>query len=330
MSALAVNFHRQMIGTVAYSAADRTFVAHDYGRKVIGIFASAQDARTAVIVEHHRRAAAYPVKRVRRKLSPNAGRSLMRCAETIRLCQWRLHYGVPIDQVGFAKVAADALSFTPQGCDHETMTRLAGQCGIAVDEAVAMAAIHRVDALRAAKGKAYRLLCGLAAARLLGVTAEERWQCSIRTMKAVDETPAEAAARRKQERREYERERSRCRRRDGGATARSDSVTRRRPWEAAGVSRATWYRRRKATEAAQAAEKPAQTDRETVSTAHTTRAPLGIRAVAFVSRQHRGRALMPRGQPPGQPKEAPSGNPLLPLRSTPSVLRSVEFSAFPP
>ena len=210
----------------------------------------------------------------------------MRRYELVRLSRWRLCHDVPIDEIGFAKVLADTLAFVPKGqggLDFWTFDALARDCGIAVAEDVAMAAIHRVAALIKVKGKTYRPLCGLATARLLDVTAEERWQCAIRTMKAVDERPDEAIARRKEERRDYERERSRRRRRDAGVTARGDSLSRAKPWEAEGTSRATWYRHRKnRTEATETGPKPTQARRETISTAHNTRAHLSMRPVVFV------------------------------------------------
>jgi hypothetical protein len=214
-------------------------------------------------------------------------RMAMRRNEVVRLCRWRRCHEVANNEIGFAKIAADAIAFMPKGqgaLDYWTFEALAKDCGIAVDENVAMAAICRVAALVKAKGKHYRPLGGLAAGRLLDVTAEERWQCDIRTMKAVDETPEEAAARRKEERREYERARSRRRRRDAGATARRDSISRAKPWDAQGISRATWYRRpNNRPESAKTRPAPVETLRETISTAHNTRADLGMRPVVAVS-----------------------------------------------
>jgi hypothetical protein len=68
--------------------------------------------------------------------------------------------------------------------------------------------------------------------------------------RAVDETPEQEAARRAEERRAYFKELSQRRRRDEGVTARCDSIERTKPWEAEGISRRTWYyRRKKAKEA---------------------------------------------------------------------------------
>lgn len=86
---------------------------------------------------------------------------------------------------------------------------------------------------------------------MLDVTAEERWACSIRTIGAVDETLEQRQARRKDELRVYERDRSRRRRTARGAIQRpiyeARSAARSKPWEALGISRATWYRRGEST-----------------------------------------------------------------------------------
>ena len=82
-------------------------------------------------------------------------------------------------------------------------------------------------------------------ARMLDVTAEERWLCKIQTIAAVDETEAQAEARRREDRRAWDRERDRRRRAAAGATPRHQSLSATRPWEAFGISRRTWERRGK-------------------------------------------------------------------------------------
>lgn len=76
----------------------------------------------------------------------------------------------------------------------------------------------------------------------LGLTAEERKLWGITTIRACDETPAEATARRKVERAERER----VRRHDAGAVSRewylAGERSRPRPWEVLGISKATYYR----------------------------------------------------------------------------------------
>ncbi|WP_157223349.1 hypothetical protein [Rhodovulum sp. PH10] len=80
----------------------------------------------------------------------------------------------------------------------------------------------------------------------LHLTAAERKQLAITTIGAVDMNKAQRTEARKERRRETDR----ARRRASGARSRAEyeapSAEAWRPWEAEGISRATWYRRRKA------------------------------------------------------------------------------------
>lgn len=76
----------------------------------------------------------------------------------------------------------------------------------------------------------------------LRVTAAERQELGLRTIGAIDQTKDQRADAAK----ERHRERARARRRTKGAKPRAEyeanSANRTRPWEAAGMSRRTWYR----------------------------------------------------------------------------------------
>lgn len=78
----------------------------------------------------------------------------------------------------------------------------------------------------------------------LRLTKEERTMLGITTIGAIDHGKA---ARRKR-RKDRDRERKQAKRRAAGALPRDEyeagSTEKRRPWEAEGVSRRTWYRRR--------------------------------------------------------------------------------------
>lgn len=81
----------------------------------------------------------------------------------------------------------------------------------------------------------------------LGLTAADRARWQITTIGAIDLLKEQRAARR----RERDRARKRRNRRAAGAQPRAEylasiKVGAKRPWEAAGVSRATWYRQQKA------------------------------------------------------------------------------------
>ncbi len=75
----------------------------------------------------------------------------------------------------------------------------------------------------------------------LHLTDAERTALKITTIGAVDVTKAERLARRKQRKAA----RKAARRREAGAKPQASSLSRTKPWQAAGMSRATWYRQRR-------------------------------------------------------------------------------------
>jgi hypothetical protein len=94
-------------------------------------------------------------------------------------------------------------------------------------------------------------LCPIKAQELgdrLQLTAAERTELHITTIAPCDQTPKQRAALRKERRRQYDRERQRRKREAKAGMSRAQylaaSKSRTRPWEAEGVSRRTWYRRR--------------------------------------------------------------------------------------
>ncbi|MEE1611129.1 hypothetical protein [Microvirga sp. CF3016] len=93
--------------------------------------------------------------------------------------------------------------------------------------------------------------------RLLELSDEERTRLRIRTIGAIDNSKRKRAAERKAKDREYQKRK----RLENGATPRDRSLSASKPWEAAGVSRATWYRQQKTLETAGSAS------HETVSSA---------------------------------------------------------------
>jgi hypothetical protein len=120
---------------------------------------------------------------------------------------------------------------------------------------------------------------------MLNLTAAEREVCRIRTIDAVDETRDERKARLAKAQKAADREAKRAKR---GRVAREvyegSSLSKTKPWEAEGISRATWYRRKRETgvsahhiypslherthlshDANQQVADPASTDRQTPS-----------------------------------------------------------------
>jgi hypothetical protein len=193
-----------------------------------------------------------------RPLSPIRGFMLRRLGELCRLAAFRCDHRVPLgDRSAWAFAAAEVCLYLRHGCDLLTFRQVAD---VPVTEREALAAIHRVCKIAERKGGAYRPTSAAALGKKLKVTAEERWACDIRTMRAVDESPAEARAElrerdreRKRETRLHtseaertkERERGQRRRAAKGARPHAQSLSQTRPWEAEGISRRTWDRRRK-------------------------------------------------------------------------------------
>jgi hypothetical protein len=191
---------------------------------------------------------------------------LRRLGELRRAAAFRVQHGVPLGEPEtWAMLIADVCLYHRDGCDLFTF-REVQRDGVWIRDDVAMAAIHRVCRVAAWKGVDYRPISAATAGKMLGITAEERWACDIRTMRAVDETPADAKAdrrvrdrgRKREERsmadaadRERERERGRRRRAAKGAKPRArylaEAHARREQWEAQGISRRTWERRRAAS-----------------------------------------------------------------------------------
>jgi len=194
----------------------------------------------------------------RSKLPPVYGRAARRRAELVRLALHRNAQGQAIEAGAMAMVMADALVFSLTGVDYPAMCEFARACGIRLEEDVIISAVRRVSAIAKAKGRAYRPFAARAVARMLGVTLAEKKSLALHTIGAIDETRQQTVERRRAERREYERERNKRRRIERGATPREDALSRTKPWAADGISRSTWYARRKAAESAEipAASRP--------------------------------------------------------------------------
>jgi hypothetical protein len=86
-------------------------------------------------------------------------------------------------------------------------------------------------------------------AELLPTTFDDRQWLKLWTFGACDMTPQQRRKRSNKERQRKERERSKEKRRAAGAKPHAESLSRTRPWEAEGISRSTWDRRRKKAKA---------------------------------------------------------------------------------
>lgn len=83
---------------------------------------------------------------------------------------------------------------------------------------------------------------GAAAGRILRLSEIDRLRLRINTIEPCDLSPSERAETRKQHKREV----AEARRRKAGAKDQKESADRRKPWAAMGISRRTYYRRKKA------------------------------------------------------------------------------------
>ena len=187
-------------------------------------------------------------------------RASIRMAELFRLATFRQQYGITLapDLWLFALAATLASapavrvpigrrgqSFQWHGLDAGTLLHWVSECRLgqfSISELSTV--INAVERVRERNG--HTLIRSDEIARMLSVTAEERWLCNIKTIGAIDETREERKARHKVEKNERDRERIRATR-AGQHRPQALSLSARKPWEAAGVSRATWYRQQAET-----------------------------------------------------------------------------------
>lgn len=114
-----------------------------------------------------------------------------------------------------------------------------------LDPELAAVALNETDEAASAAGRSYRpMRAGKAGVKICLILSEVT-RLRIRTMWPVDETAAQRSARQVDAKRTADRERARAKRgRMPRAAYLATALTASRPWEAAGVSRRTWERRR--------------------------------------------------------------------------------------
>lgn len=168
-----------------------------------------------------------------------------RRGELARLAEaWAADGVVPIGSDRVALVAGNALLFL-----HRQDLRAAhvvDLLGGLIDEAAARWAVARCQREYAEKLLGYPLLPGSVAGEYLALDREERRALDIRTMAAVNERRDEREAAALDQKRARDRVAKRRIRAEAGAKTRTGNVSVERPWEAEGISRRTWYRKRSA------------------------------------------------------------------------------------
>jgi hypothetical protein len=274
--------------------------------KQFGPFSSKRDAREAIYADHKVKAKGLPAQNHRPvfRLTPAHHQMSYRRGDLINAAALLRDNNLLMgDPAHWAKAIADSLVFGYSGgCRFDAFEKLAKKCGLAIPLRIAVQAVERTNAICAYKQKqaaaarselpaaerrakqfepiqGYRPMRPETVGRLLGITAELRRQGRqrgrpLRTIAACDETPAQAVARRLEDKRAYdcerrrraraaagclqrvskppltdeerkarERERGQRRRASKGATPRSQSLSKTQPWLAAGFnSRRTWER----------------------------------------------------------------------------------------
>lgn len=185
-------------------------------------------------------------------------RAAIRLAELIRLAQGRRGSGLLVDPHLFAWTMAATLGSVAagpykipnrqrflrwHGLDVESLRHVVARAELGEFQDAELATIiHSVEKWHVARGP------GLQRSTFIGdhlqVTAAEREAFSLRTIEACDESREERQLRQAEARRVRDAERKRAER---GRVPRplyeANSVSSQRPWEAAGCSRSTFYRR---------------------------------------------------------------------------------------
>lgn len=169
----------------------------------------------------------------------------LRISEVVRLVAHRRVDGILTDDEAVAMVLADAMILRWGGGDLPRLLELLPD----IDETAALRALHAADDIIARKGAGrYRPMSGEAAGQMLRLELTERTELRIRTLEAFDETADERHIRRRARKLAADRDRKRTER-EGKHIPRDEyrakSLSATKPWEAEGVSRRTWERRRK-------------------------------------------------------------------------------------
>jgi hypothetical protein len=106
---------------------------------------------------------------------------------------------------------------------------------------IALDQIKKVCDIVDRKPTKYKLTRGELAGQYINLTAAERTKYRAFTMIAIDQPRSELKALRKIAQRSLNRHSMKIKRMNEGATPRERSLSRTKPWEKLGISRATWY-----------------------------------------------------------------------------------------
>jgi hypothetical protein len=176
-------------------------------------------------------------RRYRRRSKPTVAQ--LRVRDLNRLLNARYGEVLPDDDAGRDDVRIVCHHFV-QAVHHDPGKRFASWAGLRAPWLTP----DEIDTLISEVSTAPLRWSADALAKRMGLMAAERSALRISTIGAIDQTKPERIAARK----ERARKRAQERRRAQGAKPRyeyeANSLSRQKPWLAAGVSRSTWYRRR--------------------------------------------------------------------------------------
>jgi hypothetical protein len=156
-------------------------------------------------------------KKPRRKLSVRQ-RAAILLGEIARLRLRREQYGIELNLDKWLFVVCHTLARLKErngGLDLYHLHDFQRHCALSFDDDDAVAMIHKVCDYRE-RHPHFRNLSSETVGKYLGLTAQERRECSITTMESIEETQAARRKRQKAEKRQRDRERKAKQRRKEG------------------------------------------------------------------------------------------------------------------
>jgi hypothetical protein len=179
----------------------------------------------------------------KRKLSVRQ-HAAMRLGEIVRLRHWRKKYRTESDLNKWLFVVCHTLAPLKErkgGLDLYHLHDFLKHCPLSFDDDDAVKMIHKACEYRAEHPN-FRNLSSETVGECLDVTSEERRGCRITQMAAVDETPEQRNALRREKDRQRKQHERRAKSVMPRAEYEAESLSRSKPWKALKMSRAKYYR----------------------------------------------------------------------------------------
>jgi hypothetical protein len=173
-------------------------------------------------------------------------RRLLRLREIEKLIRHRHGMVIPeTDDPSYIEAAAFAINALLSTRDEidKLDEHISGWCNRFAPWALSRAAELVRPILLRLRGRIYDLT-GDEVARLLNVTYDEWLEFRFKTIRQAQLPKEQFNSLRRNNKKKRDRERQALKRREQGATSHSQSLSRTKPWEAEGISRRTWERRR--------------------------------------------------------------------------------------